>query len=287
MSNIDGAQRGAPLLNTGSAKPSTGGVGGLAPKVIPAHTPPGLDAKPVAAQSARTLGQVLQGAGAPSPSGVVLAYADRLKPETIHAFGGVSEVKSVNPGASASAGNPRAVYVDGAVTAERIIRHALGESVDESRVAWTHTPLGATGADFVLSTDFGPCQPVTVFWKDSSDRQRATLFHFVGLSSSQQIRARLDVVREQNGGVMRVDSVCHVRRGRKADLESAYQRELTQLASHYGGNVCFYESKDEHMALAIDVRNATIATMGVEAFEVELPYPSRWGELALIPKEFW
>lgn len=210
----------------------------------------------------------------PSPSASLPPFVERLQPERIEAFGGVYDVLSLNPGVAGSAQNPRAVYFDRPDQAEKIMMHAVQSPIDETRIAWVNTPIGATSNEFVASHSYGPCQPVVVFWKDRAQSQKATLFHFMGTILSNDVGRLLKGVTYYYGdGVMNIDSVCHIIRNSTQRVESTTGHLMETFAK--GRDVPFHkiESRKESMAVVVDVQNATIATM--QDTSLILPMPDR------------
>ncbi|GLI93244.1 hypothetical protein [Methylocystis echinoides] len=210
----------------------------------------------------------------PFPSASLPPFVERLQPERIEAFGGVYDVSSLNPGVAGSAQNPCAVYVNRAEMIEPILMHAVNTPIDQDRIAWSDTPLGATSKEFVASHSYGPCQAVVVFWKDSKESQQATLFHFLGITYSEQFGRVLNAVGVLHGGrVMNIDSVCHIVKKSGLAAEEITGNLMVRYARERGVPFHRIESKKERMAVAVDVQNATIATM--HSPSLDLPTPSR------------
>jgi hypothetical protein len=256
-------------------------------KVIPACTPIGLDANfGPGAPSARTLRELADVASptppAPETAAVdrpdrAMTRADQLKPVTIEAFGGAYDVLSTNPDVAASPEAPRHVYAENPAVARRIMQHVVGDPVDDSRVAWIETPLGATAEDRLCSHAFGPCQAVVMFWKNDEGRQAATLFHFMGMQSEQKIQSLLDTIEARAGGGISLDSISHILTGNQPGLEASLGKVLTGLADKNHVPLRNLPSKKERFAVAIDVEKHTIVTMPDNSMKgLGLPTPNRW-----------
>jgi hypothetical protein len=207
-----------------------------------------------------------------------IPYETRMRPALVQAFGGAYEVHSLTPEATGSPENPHAVWVSDRETARQILRRAADDPCDPNRVAWITTRHGATDESFVLSHSYAVCQPVVAFWKDRNGAQFATLFHFNGTAPEDDLAARLDVIKARHGdGEMVIDSVCNFHgRPSRPELELSFEVTLAALAGKRNFPLRSIEcAPTTHLAVAVDVRNGTIAMIEDKNLNHGLPSPTR------------
>ncbi len=182
-----------------------------------------------------------------------------------------------------------------------IIQRALGNdgrADQELRVATTHTRLGATRPDYLMTHSLDPCQPVVVFWKDTHDQQFATLFH---VNAPQEI-AIYEATLNDISPDMKIDSINWIKRApgqHQARMEKAekYEQNLNRMASQLlvPLNVINRPSRDTDvniyadrasayptLAIAVDVQRGKIAFMDQNTIigpdndqSIDLPWPER------------
>lgn len=223
------------------------------------------------------------GASAPLYAPVPASFAERLRPARIEAFGGNFEVQSIYPEAPGTPDLPRIVYVDDEATARTIMRHAVGDPADPMRVAFTGTRYGATGSEFLASHSYHSCTAAVWFWTDTAGVQQATLFHFFSFHDEEPLREKLaKAVKESGREVASWDSVSILIRGERdgsgalENRQRAYEGLLEKMTMADGTPYRRLEAGIRSMALAIDVRNRTIATMRSELLAgMKLPDPVR------------
>ena len=158
----------------------------------------------------------------------------------------------------------RQVDVHGArALALHACEHPEGAPPPLDRFAWITKP--ATSTTFVLTDSLSPCTPVIVFWKDASQVQHASLFHFLGwpMDAIEQIREHI----KKTAPSARIDSVSFVERhmaeqNSNGDKERHIIKSLTEFAdkAHVPFNLVHQVDK-RSMAVIVDVQRFEITTM--------------------------